>query len=74
MLDEYVDVNPEFGERLLFLFCGLINKKYLISKTITTVSQPIQVVDNEEQIVEGAEFKVDIPFFDLGKDDTKSNL
>ena len=74
-MDEYIKVSVSLKERLLFLFTGLIHKKYVISiskkseRVITTNESKSVVIDEEKD-----DFRVDIPFFELDDKETKSNL
>lgn len=70
---EYVKLRITLKERFLFLFTGLIRRNYIISKRIESVAQgQTEIVASEDtEIIEKIET---IPFFDLDKSDTKSNL
>lgn len=70
--DEYVDVSPDFGEKLLFLFTGLIKKDHIISNTIINEDKKPTEVQVTSTTDNGFEVEL-TPFFEV-KDDTKSNL
>lgn len=74
-MDEYTKLPVSLRERLLFLFTGLIKRSHIISKTVK-----IEVDRHQEDKTVGPDLtntpeKIeDIPFFDLDKSETKSNL
>lgn len=77
---EYKKIDATLKERFIFLFTGLISKKYLEEKTeVISFSQSKQeekvcINNKEEGQVDALDFKPDIPFFDLDPSKTKSNL
>lgn len=77
-MKEYVKISVPVKDRLLFLITGLISKTYLINNTnssqkiFVTKSCDNDLTEEEHDIV--MECSLDIPFFDMDKGETKSNL
>ena len=77
---EYKKINASFKERLMFLFTDLLPKKYVteIYESISVhqgYKEPKFDINTKEEIKEDSpDVKMDIPFFDLDKSETKSNL
>lgn len=73
----YKKLDVSFKDRLIFLFTGLLNEKYIpqneIIKTVTIDSQS-SIINNIEENFAVKEEKLDIPFFDLDTTKVKSNL
>ena len=75
-MDEYVKLQLSFKEKIILLFTGHFNKKYLISKSNETIIINNTVSkDTNECFLVSDETIEDIPFFDFeSKDEIKSNL
>ena len=72
---EYKKLDIPFTERLTFLFTGLLSTRHLhcnkpVLSSIPSVKEEKVIINN----IEEEELKMDIPFFDLDKTETKSNL
>ncbi len=77
MKDEYVKVECAFKQRILFLFTGLLNKKYLINTNTNTVNVKDDVISKDGvnvHLVDAIPDKIDIPFFELDNNSIQSNL
>ena len=77
MKDEYVKVKCALKQRILFLFTGLLNKKYLINTNTNIVNIKEDVVTKDGvnvHLVDAIPDKIDIPFFELNQSDVQSNL
>jgi len=74
---DYKKIKVPFKDRLLFLFTGIINEKYLNIQKINSFSLPTEnrsIINNIKEVDIEAETKVDIPFFEFDVNKTKSNL
>lgn len=79
MNDKYVKIECTLKEKILFLFTGIIDSKYLINNIQDAVYnvKPESVSIKEDVKMDDIPEKFDIPFFELdnsNESDIQSNL
>ncbi len=73
---KYKKLDIPFWERLTFLFTGLLSVRHLHSnkRVITSIPREQEAKIDINNIEEGEDPELNIPFFDLDNSETKSNL